>query len=113
MEPNKHIIILQIPFPNKNAALIAYRTLSVDKGPGRSTTSVVLSTKNNILCAKFEVSFSNNPKQDAVSQLKKLRISMNHWINSLSLVCETMAEFGDPSADMPEPTRAINGDLTV
>ncbi len=110
---SKHTLDLKIPFPNKNAAEIAYRTLTVDEEPQRSTTKVDVSVKDNFLCVKFSADISSEPKMDAASQLKKLRVAVNHWLDSLSLVCETMAEFGDPSANMPEPSCAITGNVTA
>uniref|UniRef100_A0A5K3FMD0 L antigen family member 3 n=1 Tax=Mesocestoides corti TaxID=53468 RepID=A0A5K3FMD0_MESCO len=109
----QHVLTVKIPFPNKPAADIAYCTLMVDDEPQRSTTIVNISVDGNILCAQFSADFSNEHKFDAISQLKKLRISVNHWLDSLSLICETMAEFGDPPADMPEPTRAITGNVNA
>lgn len=107
----QHVLNLRIAFPNKPAAEIAFRTLAVDEEPLRSTTNVLLSVDDNILCAKFTADISNEPKMDAHSQMKKLRISINHWLESLSLICETMAEFGDPPSNMPEPSIAITGRL--
>lgn len=105
----QHFLNIRIPFPNKPAAEIAYRTLIVDDEPQRSTTNVALSVEDNILCVKFTSDISDEPKMDALSQMKKLRVSVNHWFDSLCLICETMAEFGDPPADMPEPICAITG----
>ncbi|KAM7541937.1 hypothetical protein Aperf_G00000015540 [Anoplocephala perfoliata] len=107
-----HVLNLRIPFPNKPAAEVAYRTLAVDEEPLRSTTKVFLSVDDNVLCVKFTADISSEPKMDALSQMKKLRISINHWLDSLSLICETMAEFGDPSSDMSEPSCAITGRVT-
>ncbi|VDN99166.1 unnamed protein product [Rodentolepis nana] len=111
MEKTQHVLNIRIPFPNKPASEIAYRTLIVDDEPHRSTTNVSLSVKDNILCMNFTADISDEPKMDSLSQMKKLRVSVNHWLDSVSLICETMAEFGDPPADMPEPimTQELDG----
>ena len=105
------MLIVRVPFPNKSAAEIAYRTLTVDDEPQRASTSVQLFVENTILGAKFMAGIENGSKMDPISQLKKLRVTINHWLESLSLICETLSEFGDPSADMPNPTCAITGDV--
>nr|CDS31949.1 nuclear migration protein nudc [Hymenolepis microstoma] len=111
MEGMQHVLNIRIPFPNKPASEIAYRTLTVDDEPQRSTTNVSLSVEDNILCINFIADISDEPKMDALSQLKKLRVSVNHLLDSVCLICETMAEFGDPPADMPEPVCAITGKI--
>ncbi|KAH9280003.1 hypothetical protein ECG_06573 [Echinococcus granulosus] len=100
---------VRVPFPTKSAAEIAFRSLRVDAEPQRSTVSVQLSVEENFLCAKFTADTLFESNLDSISQLKKLRITINHWLDSIFLICETMAEFGDPPADMPEPMCAITG----
>lgn len=105
----QHELNVRVPFSTKSAAEIAFRALKADPEPQRSTVSVQISVEQSFLCAKFTADASLELGLDAISQLKKLRVTVNHWLDSISLIYATMAEFGDPPGDAPEPMHAITG----
>ncbi len=113
MAIKNHTLVLRVPFPSKQSAEIALRTLDVDSPPPRSTVTTDVHVDNNDLVANFSAQISDEPRCDAISQLKKLRISIGSWMSSLQLACETLAEFGDPPVDSPLPNRAISGKIGV
>ncbi|KAH0953416.1 hypothetical protein HN011_006299 [Eciton burchellii] len=78
-------IDLSIPFPSSREADIAYQVLQVDEEPSRGEVIKKLTLNNNLL----EVSFSGN-------EIRKVRVGLTSFFNSLQLVMETILQFGPP-----------------
>ncbi|XP_046374945.1 EKC/KEOPS complex subunit LAGE3-like [Haliotis cracherodii] len=77
---------LKVPFPTPRQAEIAHGTLSVDEEPRRGGVRRTLSLKGNILNVMFEA-----------SEARKLRVSVNSFMDHLILVTQTLDMFGPPS----------------
>jgi len=73
---------LHVPFPDSRTAEIALSSLQVDKEPPRSNVRRRLSVEGCDLVAEFE-----GP------ELKKLRTSMNSFVDHVHLVLRTIEQF--------------------
>ncbi|KAL7059471.1 hypothetical protein AAHC03_013081 [Spirometra sp. Aus1] len=109
---NDSIMRIEIPFPNQTAALVAYRALAVDPPPPRSTVNIEFFVRDNLIVAEFSPALAS-AEANSLSQLKKLRIAVSSWLDLVFLTCETMAVFGHPPPDMPEPDLALSGKLSI
>lgn len=74
--------VLRVPFPTERTAVVALSSLQVDKEPPRSNVRRQLSVCGSDLVANFE-----GP------ELKKLRTSMNSFVDHVDLVRRTIGEF--------------------
>ncbi|XP_011301232.1 EKC/KEOPS complex subunit LAGE3 isoform X2 [Fopius arisanus] len=66
-------------------AEIAYKVLSVDSEPRRSGIQKILVVDGNILNVKF-----------SGEEARKVRVGLTSFFDSLTLVTQTMSEFGPP-----------------
>lgn len=72
--------LIEIPFANERLAEIAYKTLSVDKGPKGEMKE--LSVENNKLIVRFKSNDARN-----------LRLSLNSFLDFTVLVAKTIDRF--------------------
>ncbi|EDV21527.1 uncharacterized protein TRIADDRAFT_30453, partial [Trichoplax adhaerens] len=75
---------LTVPFPDSKTAAIAYRTLTVDKEPKRSSAVKNLQLNDNQLLVQF-----NSPDP------RSLRVGVNSFLDLLKLTVETIEQFGE------------------
>ncbi|KAK6166232.1 hypothetical protein SNE40_022979 [Patella caerulea] len=83
---DNNIADLNIPFPSKTEADIAYGTLSVDQEPKRGGVKRSLRVEDCILKVHFEA-----------KEIRTLRVSVNSFMDYLLLVLQTIQKFGPPS----------------
>lgn len=76
---------ISVPFPSSREADIAYQVLKVDSEPKRSGVKKILSVDNNILQANF-----------IGTEAKKVRVGLTSFFDNLTLVSETIKQFGPP-----------------
>ncbi|OAD61897.1 L antigen family member 3 [Eufriesea mexicana] len=76
---------LSIPFPSSREAEIVYQVLRVDKEPSRGSITKNLTLDNNLL--KVVISGT---------EVRKIRVALTSFFDSLILVIETMQLFGPP-----------------
>ncbi|KAI8056930.1 transcription factor Pcc1-domain-containing protein [Syncephalis plumigaleata] len=81
-----HIINLSIPFPSSRLATIAQRAIEPNREPRKDIITRELSV--NEAAATLEARFISR-------ELKTLRVSVNSFFESLTLVSETMEAFDD------------------
>ncbi|KAH0549323.1 uncharacterized protein LOC123261040 [Cotesia glomerata] len=79
---NDFSIKLSIPFPTARDAEIAYQVLRVDSEPKRSCVSKTLTVDNQILNVNF-----------TGKEIRKIRVGLTSFFDSLTLVTETLKEF--------------------
>ncbi|XP_074111435.1 EKC/KEOPS complex subunit LAGE3-like [Cotesia typhae] len=80
---NDFSIKLSIPFPTARDAEIAYQVLRVDLDePKRSCVSKSLAVDNKILNVNF-----------TGKEIRKIRVGLTSFFDSLTLVTETLKEF--------------------
>lgn len=84
-EDNPYIMDLIIPFPSPRHAEIAYNTLRVDKEPSRGGCKRTLTLQEKELVVQF-----------IASEARVLRVASNSFLDHLTLVSETMEQFGPP-----------------
>lgn len=84
---NDFNVELSIPFSTAREAEVVYQVLKVDKEPPRSSVVKKLEHTNNLL----RVSFSS-------SEIRKLRVGVTSFFESLILVTETIQQFGPPKS---------------
>ncbi|XP_041366042.1 uncharacterized protein LOC121381028 [Gigantopelta aegis] len=82
---NEMSIDIKIPFPSERCAEIAYRSLNVDQEPKRGGVKRTLVFAENMLHVHFEA-----------SEARKLRVSVNSFMDHVILVTNTMDQFGPP-----------------
>ncbi|XP_008554030.1 uncharacterized protein LOC103575840 [Microplitis demolitor] len=75
-------IKVSIHFPTERDAEIAYQVLKVDSEPKRSGVLKTLVVNSNILNVNF-----------IGKELRKIRVALTSFFDSLTLVTETMKEF--------------------
>ncbi|XP_015116891.1 EKC/KEOPS complex subunit LAGE3 [Diachasma alloeum] len=78
-------VSISVPFPTGREAEIAYKVLNVDSEPRRSGVEKVLGVDGNVLNAKF-----------TGEEARKVRVGLTSFFDSLTLVTQTMSEFGPP-----------------
>ncbi|KAI4483354.1 hypothetical protein M0802_013471 [Mischocyttarus mexicanus] len=76
-----------IPFATEREANVVYQVLRVDKEPPRSGVSKKINQKDNVLL----VSFSG-------TEIRKVRVGITSFFDSLTLVTETIEQFGPPES---------------
>jgi len=76
-----------LPFHSAKEAEIAYNTLRVDKEPPRGGCVKSLSTDG----AQLRVTFT-------ASEPRKLRVAVNSFFDLMTLVVETIHQFGPPTS---------------
>ncbi|XP_015173127.1 PREDICTED: EKC/KEOPS complex subunit LAGE3 [Polistes dominula] len=76
-----------IPFATEREADVVYQVLKVDKEPPRSGVSKNIKQKDNLLL----VSFSG-------TEIRKVRVGVTSFFDSLTLVTETIQQFGPPES---------------
>ncbi|KAI9593130.1 CTAG/Pcc1 family [Syncephalis fuscata] len=81
-----HIINLSIPFPNTRLAIIAKRAIEPNREPRKEilTRELTVNEATGTLEARF-----------ISCELKTLRVSINSFLESLTLISETMEAFDD------------------
>ena len=83
----EYVMDIKVPFPSPRYAEIAYNTLRVDKEPKRGGCRKTLVLHNNELHVKLEA-----------NEARTLRVASNSFLDFLTLVSETMEQFGPPVA---------------
>ncbi|XP_012707173.1 L antigen family member 3-like isoform X2 [Fundulus heteroclitus] len=83
-ETGKLEFFLDVPFPSSREATIALRSLSPDREPRRGGISKQLSVSGSTLSVW------------SADEARILRVSVNSFLDHLSLVVETMEDFGPP-----------------
>ncbi|KAF7987736.1 hypothetical protein HCN44_003599 [Aphidius gifuensis] len=78
---------ISVPFPSSREADIAYQVLKVDAEPKRSGVKKIISVDNNILKVNF-----------IGTEARKVRVGLTSFFDNLTLVSETMKEFGPPES---------------
>lgn len=76
---------LTVPFPTLRHAEIAYNTLRVDKEPSRGGCKKTMKLHESQLIVQF-----------VASEARVLRVASNSFLDHLTLVSETMEQFGPP-----------------
>ncbi|XP_028274175.1 L antigen family member 3-like isoform X2 [Parambassis ranga] len=74
---------LDVPFPSSREATIALRSLSPDKEPRKGGITKQLTVTDNLL-------------RWSADEARILRVSVNSFLDHLTLVIETMDMFGPP-----------------
>uniref|UniRef100_A0A3Q0RK09 L antigen family member 3 n=1 Tax=Amphilophus citrinellus TaxID=61819 RepID=A0A3Q0RK09_AMPCI len=77
---------LEVPFPSSHEATIALRSLSPDREPRKGGISKVITVSGSTL------------SRWSADEARILRVSVNSFLDHLSLVMETMDMFGPPVA---------------
>ncbi|XP_035766475.1 EKC/KEOPS complex subunit Lage3 [Neolamprologus brichardi] len=78
---------LDVPFPSSREATIALRSLSPDKEPRKGGISKLITVSGSTLSVRW-----------SADEARILRVSVNSFLDHLSLVLETMEMFGPPVA---------------
>ncbi|XP_029300779.1 L antigen family member 3-like [Cottoperca gobio] len=76
---------LVVPFPSSREAVIALRSLSPDREPRKGGISKQLTVTGGTLSVRW-----------SADEARVLRVSVNSFLDHLSLVIETMEMFGPP-----------------
>ncbi|XP_013421177.1 EKC/KEOPS complex subunit LAGE3-like isoform X2 [Lingula anatina] len=76
---------LSVPFSSIREAEIAYRTLSVDKEPKRGGVKKTFTLNEKVLQIHFQA-----------KEARTLRVSVNSFLDHLTLVTQTIEQFGPP-----------------
>lgn len=76
---------LNVPFPSPREAAIALQSLSPDQEPRKGGIIKQLTVTGNTLSVKW-----------SADEARILRVSVNSFMDNLSLVLETMEMFGPP-----------------
>ncbi|KAJ8920958.1 hypothetical protein NQ315_015752 [Exocentrus adspersus] len=89
VQPKEQLKInIEIPFPDKRTARIAYDVLRVDKEPKRSGVVKNLSVNETVLEAEFSALLA-----------RQLRVAINGFFDKLDLIAETIEAIGPPVSD--------------
>ncbi|XP_070781237.1 L antigen family member 3-like [Enoplosus armatus] len=84
-ETGKLEFSLDVPFPSSREAVVALRSLSPDREPRKGGISKQLSVSGSTLSVRW-----------SADEARILRVSVNSFLDHLSLVMETMEMFGPP-----------------
>ncbi|KAM6901843.1 L antigen family member 3-like isoform 1-T2 [Lycodopsis pacificus] len=84
-ETGKLEFSLDVPFPSSREASIALRSLSPDREPRKGGISKHLAVTGSTLSVKW-----------SADEARVLRVSVNSFLDHLTLVMETMQMFGPP-----------------
>ncbi|XP_062268966.1 L antigen family member 3-like [Platichthys flesus] len=84
-EAGKLEFSLDVPFPTAREAEVALRSLSPDREPRKGGISKRLSVSGSTLSVRW-----------SADEARVLRVSVNSFLDHLSLVVETMQMFGPP-----------------
>ncbi|XP_018550372.1 L antigen family member 3-like [Lates calcarifer] len=84
-ETGKLHFSLDVPFPSSREAVIALRSLSPDREPRKGGISKQLTVSGSTLSVRW-----------SADEARILRVSVNSFLDHLSLVLETMEMFGPP-----------------
>lgn len=76
---------LDVPFPSSREAVIALQSLSPDREPRKGGISKQLTVSGSTLSVRW-----------SADEARILRVSVNSFLDHLSLVLETMEMFGPP-----------------
>ncbi|XP_074546790.1 L antigen family member 3-like [Halichoeres trimaculatus] len=87
-ETGKLEFSLDVPFPSSREASIALRSLSPDREPRRGGINKKLSVCGSTLSVRW-----------SADEARILRVSVNSFLDHLSLVLETMEMFGPPVSE--------------
>ncbi|XP_023217870.1 EKC/KEOPS complex subunit LAGE3-like isoform X2 [Centruroides sculpturatus] len=82
----RHVVLvreLSVPFPSGHEAEIAYNSLRVDSEPLRGGVKKNFILEKNLLKVTFKA-----------KEARQLRVSVNSFMDFLSLVIDTMDRFG-------------------
>ncbi|KAL2751294.1 Phosphatidylinositol N-acetylglucosaminyltransferase subunit P [Vespula maculifrons] len=82
---NDFKVEFSIPFATAREADVVYQVLRVDKEPPRSGVSKNIEQKDNLL----QISFFS-------TEIRKLRVGITSFFDSLTLITETIKQFGPP-----------------
>ncbi|KAK5851548.1 hypothetical protein PBY51_023095 [Eleginops maclovinus] len=86
-ESEKLEFSLVVPFPSPREASIALGSLSPDREPRKGGISKELTVTDRTLSVKW-----------SADEARILRVSVNSFLDNLSLVLETMQMFGPPAS---------------
>ncbi|KAL6096409.1 uncharacterized protein ACO6RY_05742 [Pungitius sinensis] len=78
---------LDVPFPSPREAAIALRSLAPDREPRKGGISKHLAVTGSTLSVRWRA-----------DEARILRVSVNSFLDHLTLVMETMEMFGPPAA---------------
>ncbi|TWW66181.1 L antigen family member 3-like [Takifugu rubripes] len=84
-ESGKLEFSLDVPFPSSREAVIALRSLSPDREPRKGGIEKELTLSGSTLSVRWRA-----------DEARILRVSVNSFLDHLSLVLETMEMFGPP-----------------
>ncbi|XP_068562437.1 L antigen family member 3-like [Cebidichthys violaceus] len=84
-ETGKLEFSLDVPFPSSHEASVALRSLSPDREPRKGGISKHLAVTGSTLSVKW-----------SADEARVLRVSVNSFLDHLTLVMETMQMFGPP-----------------
>ncbi|XP_040012567.1 L antigen family member 3-like [Xiphias gladius] len=84
-ETDKLEFTLDVPFPSSREAVIALQSLSPDREPRKGGISKQLTVAGSTLSVRW-----------SADEARILRVSVNSFLDHLSLVVETMEMFGPP-----------------
>ncbi|AWP14814.1 putative L antigen family member 3-like [Scophthalmus maximus] len=84
-ETGKLEFFLDVPFPTPQEAEVALRSLSPDREPRKGGISKQLTMSGSTLSVRW-----------IADEARILRVSVNSFLDHLSLVVETMETFGPP-----------------
>ncbi|GAA6228501.1 EKC/KEOPS complex subunit LAGE3 [Lates japonicus] len=84
-ETGKLDFSLDVPFPSPREAVLALRSLSPDREPRKGGISKQLTVSGSTLSVRW-----------SADEARILRVSVNSFLDHLSLVLETMEMFGPP-----------------
>ncbi|XP_015251694.1 L antigen family member 3-like [Cyprinodon tularosa] len=84
-ETGKLGFLLDVPFPSAREATIALRSLSPDREPRRGGINKHLSVSESTLSVRW-----------SADEARILRVSVNSFLDHLSLIVETMDLFAPP-----------------
>ncbi|XP_035723704.1 EKC/KEOPS complex subunit LAGE3-like isoform X1 [Vespa mandarinia] len=84
---NDYKVEFSIAFATTREADVVYQVLRVDKEPPRSGVIKKIEQKDN----QLQISFSS-------TEVRKLRVGITSFFDSLTLVTETIQQFGPPES---------------
>ncbi|XP_053671062.1 uncharacterized protein LOC128721344 [Anopheles nili] len=89
MNSNEAIEVhLQIPFPSRREAEIAFDVLRIDSEPKRSFVQRSFELQNNIVLLEL-----------SGKQAKNVRVAVTSFFEALLLCCDTLEQFGAPVSE--------------
>lgn len=96
-----HQLTINVPLPSSELAQVCYGSLSVDTEPVRGGCSKTFIVEDNHLNVTFEA-----------TEARILRVSVGHFFELLSLVIETIEQFGGDKW-LKKPRQAIQSPVDV